>query len=76
LGSAQYRRQRLHGGPHHVVKRLTRLQCDTAGLSVEPEPAGHIIGVEPLAHEAGPETSGSPKLGGLLEQVAVGRKEK
>ena len=75
LGAAQHRRQRLHRHPHDVVERLLRLEGDAAGLGVEPQPGGGVVGPEPLPRQPGPEPPGGAELGGFFEEVVVAGEE-
>ena len=75
MRAAEDRGERLHGDTHDVVERLLRLQRHAAGLGVEPETGGRVVGVESLAHQPGVEASRRAELGDLLEEIIM-RREK
>ena len=54
LGAAEHRGQRLNGDANDVVQRLLRLKRHPAGLRVKAQPAGGVVRVELLLHEARP----------------------
>ena len=77
LGTSQDRRQGLDGGAEQVVVRLLGRKGHTGGLSVETEhPGAGIFSSEPVSNDIGPHSAGGPKLGYLLEQVALGHERK
>ena len=75
LGAAEHRRQRLVGGPDHIVVGVLLGQRDPGGLTVGSQhERARVFRLEPL-HEAGPEQPGCAQLRDFHEEVHADAEE-
>ena len=76
LGAAEDGGQSLQGGPDHVHLGLPGGERRTRGLGVEAKhPRPRTSGTEAFPKQPGPQPTGSPELGHLLEEIPVGVEE-
>src|SRR5688572_2091031 len=72
LRPAEHGGQRLHGRPHHVVRRLLRRERHARRLGVEAQlPRLGVAGAEAVTHHLRPQAPRGPVLRHLFEQIVV-----